>query len=258
MRSRRNGGPGSLIGGIVLLIVGVAFLLRNAGVIDVDWSVIWPAIVIAIGIVLILGAFNRSVRGDGDSQVSVAPDGARRLELSLRVGAGRYSLRGGASALVEATADEPTIEHALDRRGDLARVRLTTAMNPWSWGWRSGLRWRIGVASDVPTILDVQAGAGEFDFDLSSIALVSASLGIGAASLRITLPHPTGDVPIRVEGGAASFTFHVPAGVEARVLSSGLVSSSGPTESPGYASASDRVTVTVTGGAASVRIVPEA
>jgi hypothetical protein len=256
MRSRRDDSTGPLVVGVVLLIVGVLFLLRNAGLITIDWSIVWPIFVIAIGLIIVIGAVRRTSRGTGDISVSVPVEGARRLELALRLGGGRYRLRGGSMALVEASADEPTIGHVVERRGDLARVRLSTAVDPWGWGWRGGLSWRIGVASGVLTVLDVRAGAGEFDLDLSAIALASASMGIGAADLKVVLPRPRGDVPIRVEGGAASFTFLVPAGVDMRVTTAGLISSDGPSETPGYAAARDRVTVTVSGGAASVRVLP--
>jgi hypothetical protein len=245
-----------LIFGIVLVMLGGLFLLRNVGVIEVESSILWPVVIIAIGLAVILRAFGRSGQGTGDASVVIPPEGARRLELALRLGAGRYQLHGGSMALVEASADGPSISHSVERRGELTRVRLSTAIEPWRWGWRGGLTWRIGVASGIPTLLDVKAGAGEFGLDLSSVALASASMGIGAADLKVVLPRPRGDVPIRVEGGAARFTFLVPAGVQAGVTTSGLVDTSGPTETPGYATAADRVTISVTGGAASVRLVP--
>jgi hypothetical protein len=239
---------------VALLVIGLAFLLRNAGVIRLDWGVIWPALVIAVGTAIIVGAL-RTDRGTGQRTIVVPVDGARWLELELRLGAGRYRLRGGSQALVEAYADEPTIGPAVERRGEVTRVRLSTAVDWWAWGWRGGVGWRIGVATGIPTALDVKAGAGEFDLDLSSVAVASARMSVGAAQLRVVLPWPRGEVPIRVEGGAASFTFVIPPGVEARVTSTGLVSTSGPSETPGYAAARDRVTVTLSGGAASVHVV---
>jgi hypothetical protein len=256
MGPRRGPSTAALVAGVVLLTIGVLFLLRNAGLIRIDWSIVWPVIIIAIGAVIVIGAFRRTGRGTGDRSVVIPIDGAQRLELALRLGAGRYRLRGGSLALTEATADEPTIGHVMERRGDLARVRLSTAVDPWAWGWRGGLGWQIGVTSALPVVLDVRAGAGEFDLDLSAVALVSAFMGIGAADLRVVLPRPRGEVPVRIEGGAAGFTLLVPAGVEMRVTTSGLLTTSGPMETPGYAAARDRVTVTVSGGAASVRVLP--
>lgn len=256
MRSRRARQTGPLVLGTIFLIVGSLFLLRNAGILDVDWGIIWPVVIIVIGAAIIIGSLRRAGRGTGVASVIVPPDGAARLELALRLGAGHYRLAGGASALVEASSDEPTIGHHVERQGDLARVRLTTSVDPWAWGWRGGLSWRIGVATGIPTMLDVKGGAGEFDLDLSAVAVVSASMAVGAADLRVVLPRPRGDVPVRIEAGAASLTLLAPPGVEARLTTSGVVSTSGPTESPGYTAARDRVTISVTGGAASVRLMP--
>ena len=79
------------------------------------------------------------------------------------------------------------------------------------------------------------------------------------------LPHPSGDVVIRADGGASSVVIEIPADVEARVtVSGGLVSASTSNarttktgnviETSGYATAKDRVTVNVTGGATSVAV----
>ncbi|HYO44009.1 MAG TPA: DUF5668 domain-containing protein [Candidatus Limnocylindrales bacterium] len=257
-RGRRRG-YGGFIAGAVLILVGVAFLLRNAGILDLDWSLLWPLILVAIGIVVIVGAIGAGDRGweasGGEQRVVVPVDGARRLGLSLRLGAGSYRLAAGTGPeLVEVIADQPTIASETSRNGDLALVRLSTAIERWGWGWRNGHTWQIGVARGVPAMLDMQAGAGTFHVDLSALSVVSARFGIGAAELTLVLPRPTGEVPIRIDGGAASFTIAVPAGVHARVSTTGLVATSGPSETPGYASATDRVTVTLTGGAASVRV----
>ncbi len=42
------------------------------------------------------------------------------------------------------------------------------------------------------------------------------------------------------------------------VATTGLVTTSGINQTPGYATAADRVTVSVTGGAAAVRVIPRA
>ena len=253
---RRGGSEPALVGGMILLVIGVLFLLQNTGALRFDWGVAWPILLIAVGLVVLAGAIGGGrQRGSGVTSVAIPSDGASRLELSLRLGAGRYRLAGGASQLVEVVATEPTIDSRVDRLGDVQRVRLSPSTSWWGWNWRTGIEWRIAVASGTPTVLDLQGGAGDFAFDLSDIDVASATVSIGAAELRLVLPKPRGEVPIRVEGGAASLSFQVPPGVEARVLSKGLVSTSGRQETPGYASARDRVTVAVTGGAASVRII---
>ncbi|MEK7159183.1 MAG: DUF5668 domain-containing protein [Patescibacteria group bacterium] len=35
---------------VVLVIIGVAFFLKNTGLIEVSWSVVWPLILIGVGV----------------------------------------------------------------------------------------------------------------------------------------------------------------------------------------------------------------
>jgi hypothetical protein len=255
MRDRRRGSTVGLLGGLILVVVGTVVLLENLGVLDVDWSMLWPLALVVIGIVVIAVAVRGSRNAPGEQRVVVPADGARRLELVLRLGAGTYRLAGGTtSGLVEVVADQPTISSVASLNGDLASVRLSTAIERWDWGRRYGQAWQIGVASGVPAMLDMQAGAGSFHVDLSALSVVSARVAVGAADLTMVLPTPAGEVPIRIDGGAASVTVAVPAGVQARITTSGLVATSGPSQTAGYATATDRVTVTVTGGVASVRV----
>lgn len=42
-------------GGLVLIAIGVLFLLKNIGVLEgIDWGIIWPLAIIAIGLNLFL------------------------------------------------------------------------------------------------------------------------------------------------------------------------------------------------------------
>ena len=41
--------------GIILFILGLSFLLKNLGILmDVTWSIIWPAVIMLIGLFMIL------------------------------------------------------------------------------------------------------------------------------------------------------------------------------------------------------------
>jgi len=163
---------------------------------------------------------------------------------------------------VEATADPDglclVVRDSGAARGD---IRLTQG------GTRIGGSNDINVklASDLPVSLTVNAGAGEFDLDLHDVKVTDVRMNIGASSTTLVLPHPTGDVSVRVDGGASSLVVEIPSDVEARVtITGGLVSSSttnprttksgSAIETTGYAAAKDRVTVTVTGGATSVAV----
>jgi hypothetical protein len=253
-RSRREWRGAELLG-IVLIGLGVVYLLGSLGIIRVAWGVIWPIIIIGVGAIILYSALRPSRRTASTS--AVPRESSARLELDLGVGAGRFRLEGGAAAgnLVEVASTNDDIATRVERAGDRANVRLRQDFAWWPDAWRGGSEWTVRLATDVPTIVTMNAGAGDFVVDLSGVLLANARIQIGAAQARITLPRPRGTVELRVSGGATQLTFVAPPGVEYRVeATGGLTSVDGRTESPGYATASDRVLAKFSGGAASLRI----
>jgi Domain of unknown function (DUF5668)/N-terminal domain of toast_rack, DUF2154 len=254
---RRGGLRGPELAGLLLIGLGVFFLLDQLGWINFGWGLIWPLIIIGVGVVILAGALGvRGGRsGRGEATVRIPREGTDQLELELRLGAGRFAVRGGSTDLVEAESRTDDIESDVRRAERRTNVRLALDRAWFPFSEHGTPDWRIAVGADVPTRLDVAAGAGDFDFDLSEIRLVDARVSIGAAQARITLPRPIGEIPIRISTGASQVTLIVPQGVEMQVRTSGgLLTVDGPVESPGYATAADRVAVKVDGGAASIRI----
>ena len=212
----------------------------------------------------------------GQSDVTVERRSATSLSLDVNGGAGRFRVSGGSVTLVEAHSpnDDLRLRRAdVDKGGAHADVRIDQTGNRRVGGAAADVN--IRVASDVATELSVNGGAGEFIIDLSDVVTSGAELNVGAASLTLTLPKPTlttttgikpsPQVNIEVNAGASSIVIVVPEGVEARVTTTGAlvtlqssnprVNASGSTaETPGYASATTRVTVRVTAGASSITI----
>ena len=147
--------------------------------------------------------------------------------------------------------------------GARADVRIDQTGNRRVGGSAADVETRI--ASDVPTDLSINGGAGVFTVDLSDVTVSRAELNVGAASLTLTLPKPTTEVTVDVNAGASTIMVVVPDGVDARVTTTGFVLSLRSTnsrinpsgssaETPGYGSAKARVTVHITAGASSVAI----
>ena len=53
--NRRNAPVPAVLGGLFLVALGAFFLLRNT--FDIDWDVVWPAALIAFGVVVLMAAF---------------------------------------------------------------------------------------------------------------------------------------------------------------------------------------------------------
>ncbi len=287
---------------LLLITIGLVFLLVNfdviPGVTALSLLNLWPLLlilggvdiaigrrwplaalgidvaVIALGLTLLAtqptllsGPFFIVSGGvGGERDVSVARQSATSLSLEINGGAGRFRVSGGSTMLVEGHSgnDDLRLRRSdFSSGGQHADVRID----------QSGTR-RFGgvtpevatlIASDVPTELSVNGGAGEFIIDLSNVMITSAELNAGAASLTITLPKPNGAVTIDVNAGASSIVIEVPDGVEARVTTTGallqlrssntrVTASGSAAETSGYGSAKARVTVRVTGGVSSITI----
>jgi phage shock protein C len=70
-RRERRGGPGSagVLIGALLVIAGVYFLVREY-IPDIDLNWLWPAALIALGVVVLLSAFQRPPGGPPDTDAS--------------------------------------------------------------------------------------------------------------------------------------------------------------------------------------------
>lgn len=274
----RRGGP-SLAWPLLLISLGVVFLLANAGYVTGDvWlhlAQVWPLALVLIGvdllirprsiavalvaeIALVAAAVTYAVAapavlpGTASIAANVTRDGASQLDLDLSYGAGDLLVTGGAADLVNVSSTRQDVE--LTRSGAGVILRSANATFPF------GLdrKWTVQLPSDLPTTLRVDLGAGDFTIDLRNVALTRATIASGAADLELTLPQPKGDVPIRITGGASSMTIGVPPGVEYAVtVDGGLTSTTGPTRSAGYATATDRVSISISAGASSIQIRPD-
>ncbi|HET8567700.1 MAG TPA: DUF5668 domain-containing protein [Candidatus Limnocylindria bacterium] len=273
---------------ILLIALGVAFLLSNFGYIpalDIGRAiaVLWPLVLVMVGIDLAVGRRNPSAAlalqllavavgigvlaarpdvarfpgsngfgGSASRSVTVERGSAQSASVRMQVGGGRLELAGGATALVEATSDAGDLRERVTRGATSADVRLEQQHFTAFGGSRNVL---VRLASDVPMSVRLESGAGEFRLDLRDVKTTDVRVETGASTLRLVLPRPTGDVPVRIDAGAATIEIEVPEGVEAQVTAQGaLMSVNGRTETPGYAAARDRVSVRIQAGASSINI----
>jgi hypothetical protein len=285
---------------LVLIAIGVIFLLANYGFlgrlsliallnlwplvlillgVDIAFGRRWPVatlvadvVIIGVGLALVAAQPNLpspffvDSAGAGEATLSVPrTPSADGMRLRLSGGAGVFTVHG-------ATLSDEAV-HATSVRGDLrlrgntrvgtrADVRIDqVGFDELHFGPSTAAQVDYAIANDIPTSLQMDTGAGEFTIDLTDVKVTDATVNVGAASLRLVLPKPTGDVSITVSAGASSIVVEVPAGVEARVTTSGgLLTTHFDTsrftsgETSGYGSAKDRVTVRFTGGVSSVTV----
>jgi hypothetical protein len=298
---RRRGGFGFAL---ILIGIGLAALLSNLGYLTVSWVAmlaLWPlllviagvdlllahraplaalaldVVVVTVGLVLLAtrpftGSFagifpfvnigDDCPSGAAQSSVSVPKPSDTGTAYTLRFtgGAGTYTITGGSSQLVEASSDNAD----LYLRTSGIDVRVTSCTNA---GFRGSRNVQVKVADDVPVTLELTGGAGTFNLDLRTTQLKELRATNGAATMEIDLPKPSGNVPVRITGGASTVTVSL-GGAEASVdVTGGLTALHAPGgvdggtfagrehwQSQGYDTAKDRFTITVTGGASTINV----
>lgn len=65
MQERPERNRGHVIAGLILVILGIAFFLQNVWGIDV-WRAFWPAVLILLGLVIILGSARKADNGQDE------------------------------------------------------------------------------------------------------------------------------------------------------------------------------------------------
>jgi cell wall-active antibiotic response 4TMS protein YvqF/uncharacterized protein DUF2154 len=268
---------------LILISFGLLFLLGNMGGFrGVRWDDVlrlWPlllviggvdillrprsfAVAAVVEIAIIAGAFIYLLSGASlvpatalTYNTDVPRAGITDLGLTVNYGAGSITMSGGATSLVTVRSSQEDVSRTVNQNGSSATVVLSSGQDT-VFGWSGGdRRWDIQLPSDVRTALTLNAGAGSFDLDLTGVKITRASINAGASNTTVKLPTPKGDVPIKITGGASSMDITVPAGVAYHVTYTGVMQSvSGPLSSPDYATATDRLTITLSAAMSSVTI----
>jgi hypothetical protein len=252
---------------ILLIAVGILFLLSTTGTLGTEIGDLisrwWPVALIVLGGWYLIVAFVPVGRA-GTDRLSIPLDGAASAAVRLQFGGGDLIVEGGpADQLLVGEFENGGARHRVLGGGS---VELSPEGPPaWPWLDRPP-RWRVGLTSGVPVELDAQVGAARVRMDLTGVILRRLKLSTGASDTRVRLPRAAGETYVRAEGGAASLTFEVPAGVAARVRSVMVLGStsvdealfpktaSGAWESRDYGTATNRVDLEVAGGVGSVRV----
>ena len=137
-----------LLGGILLIVTGCLFLLRSLGIIQAAlWGLLIPIFLIALGA---WGMWSASQSGRLVSEhLAVPSEGATRAAVTIRYGAGRLRISGGATPGVVLAGDfAGGAVHRVQRNGDELTVDLYRPPEGWMtagvpWAETGGPEWDV-------------------------------------------------------------------------------------------------------------------
>ena len=259
----------TLFWGAILILAGALFLLSNLNILSIDvGAILWPLIIILIGVWILVGVFVR--RNVENEHANVPLEGASRAHLRLRHGAGRLKLGAGAGAgdLLEGDF-VGGLDVSSRRSGDALDVTISPKSQQWAPPFFSGpgqsLDWTLSVARDLPLSLEMETGANDAHVDLSDLLVTELRLSSGASSTNITMPAHAGVTRAKISTGAASVNVRIPEGVAAHIHATGGLASisvdatrfprnAGIYESADYAAAANKLDLDIETGVGSVDV----
>lgn len=126
--------------------------------------------------------------------------------------------------------------------------------------------WDVGIAPDIALDLSMTLDATSSDVDLKALSLTALNAEANASTFRLVLPASyTGDAEGRIKAAAGNVQVTVPPGAAVRIrietkagsrdVPSRFIQKNGGYETPEYAGAKNRLTLTISANAGRVTIV---
>lgn len=295
---KRGFNPGSMFFGLLIIVVGVAFLGRNAGWFDfsfqVDWNVIWPVILILVGLsffnrrgwvsgviggvitVIVVGLVAWAVFGGTahretttDTVTILKQDKVAESVVNIKTGAGKLAINGSipVSSTSLITGTHTTNNLSLTKESSLNGTTQTTTLSTkssGSWVFNHRNELSLQLAKDIPTSLILDTGAMDMTLDLTEIQAKLVDVDTGASTLNLTLGDLLETAEVRVDAGASTINVTLPKTLGAKLsLDSGATSKNladftkideHTYESTNYSTSTKKVTLDFDLGAATLDI----
>ncbi|PRY42227.1 hypothetical protein [Umezawaea tangerina] len=172
---------------------------------------------------LVLAAVVVAVSGCSSSpdRATAVPGDAVTADRAGRTRADLTLLTGATAIVVRSTDLHGDLFRAWSPDGRRVVPRATVDGDVLALSFDNADEARVELASDVTWSVHLDGGAKVQTVDLRTAKLESVDFGAGSDRIDLTLPTPTGTVPVRMTGGASAFDLHLPAGAQAQVRFSG-------------------------------------
>ncbi|MDH7487792.1 MAG: DUF5668 domain-containing protein [Anaerolineae bacterium] len=298
--------PLVLIGvGVIFLLVNLGYL-QAGNVWAVLWR-FWPALLILAGIDILFGSRStvgavisallglalivaiialiwlapqipalRTLTASAElrtERVSQPLEGVTEARVVMDVGSAEvtlYDLEESASLIEADVSHSGELRFDVSKRGSRAEVRLDVRRSaPLSWFSGQRERWNVGLSREVLYEIELDAGSGTCDLDLSGLRVADFRLDLGSGETRLKLP-ASGDMSCSMDLGSGGLDITLPEGMAARVeldkgsgdfrpgprfqLVRGKERGDGVWETAGYATAANRVSMEIDMGSGLVSI----
>ncbi len=234
---------GTLISGLLLVLVGVIFFLINMGygswVSIYEIGKFWPIVLIIIGlgmfgrgriphwiaylmIILSVGAVGAyMVLGDQTQQNNEITTKSslnisrqqypqvREGNLSLDYGGGQLFISPGKQGLLQADFNNKQIQQRIEANGQTLQIDLSQTQYSWTPQTENLNRWQLNISPELAWKLDIDAGAIDGNIDLNGIPLRELNCNLGAGNMLVSLGDNGANCKVKIEAGASNVELRI-------------------------------------------------
>lgn len=191
-----------------------------------------------------------------------------RAELNIKGGATSYRLDDTTSNLFDAEVKQHYGNYTLEKTSrdsmEVLNFRMRDKNTKWNMDDMDGNEVRIQINQKPLWDINVEVGAGETKFDLSSFKIQKLHLKGGAASFNVKLPEPVNTTDVSVETGVAEVVIRIPETSACRIkVETGLSSkdfegfqkqADGTYQTSNYNSSAKKIQINLKGGLSSFEV----
>ncbi|MFW6265018.1 MAG: LiaI-LiaF-like domain-containing protein [Bacillota bacterium] len=219
---------------VIIILIGLNILLKNTRL----WWLTSVVLVLSVFAVFIVndGSFynyssnykpsfsHRSYSGTYNHEASY-DDGMEEMDISINFAAGRLAFEtvDNLDKLYEARLQydnqQPEVNYHLEK--EKAYLTIKEREKSRSWLKSPHNDWQIDLNPDIPIDMQVNAGAGDFIFNLEEQIISNLIVNSGAGNLRLRLGENTEKVQINTAAG--NIDISVPEGMSLCIKSAGII-----------------------------------
>lgn len=250
---------GTLISGLILVLVGVIFFLINIGY--GSWSSFyvigkfWPILLIIIGlgffgrgriprwiayliIILSVGAVGTYMTlGDQTkhnneinikSTINIIRQQYPQVtegSLSLDYGGGKLLISPGTQSLFQADFSNKQLQQRIEATAQNLKIDLSQSQYSLTPQAENLNRWQLKLSPELVWKLDIDAGAIDGNIDLSGVPLRELNCNLGAGNMLFILGNNGANSKIKIEAGASNVKLLIAEDTGVRIKFGGALNS---------------------------------
>ena len=157
---------------------------------------------------------------------TVQLEGAKSVQVQIKMGAGELKVEGGANDLMNADFTynvprwKPEVHY--DASGGTGQLTIQQPEGSHGHGGRTRYEWDLRFSNQVPMEMTIDQGAGSTNLNLADLALSKLKVNMGAGETTINLDGKwKNDLAASIHGGVGQATLKLPRDVGVHVVAHG-------------------------------------